>query len=209
MVVVVGIVSAVIALAVPGIQDWGRNQRLKSAARSLTDAFQLARSEAIRTGNNHIVFLSAGGGTDPAGAALQDPAGTPVPILILDDGQPGSANQNCRIDAVELSQVVYAEQGVNWGVSFATTSAPEEGAAAIPGSGVSFRAPSGALTNWVLFRPDGIPVGFSPACNLGGVGSGGGAVYVTNGSRDYVVTLTPLGGTRVHGWMPEVGGWSQ
>ena len=33
-------------------------------------------------------------------------------------------------------------------------------------------------------------------------GSGGGALYVTNGRREYGVVLTPLGGVRVHIWNP-------
>ena len=40
---------------------------------------------------------------------------------------------------------------------------------------------------------------------LGVVGTGGGAIYVTNGVRDYAVVLGALGTTRVHLWTDS--GW--
>jgi hypothetical protein len=62
----------------------------------------------------------------------------------------------------------------------------------------------------VLFRPDGIPVSFTfsgGTCGqIAGTGSGGGALYITNGERDYAVVLSPLGSARVHLWA--AGAWS-
>ena len=76
----------------------------------------------------------------------------------------------------------------------------------------TFADPSSAKVNWLLFRPDGIPVGFSGAAGscgaVGGVGTGGGAFYVTNGERDFAVVLSPLGGVRLHLWNRSTGAWS-
>ena len=73
--------------------------------------------------------------------------------------------------------------------------------------GTSFTDPAGASVRWVVFRPDGVPVAFDAACNLGATGTGGGAVYFTNTRRDYAVVLSPLGGVRVHSWDPGAGAW--
>lgn len=215
LVVVIAMISILAAVSLPAFSSWMDDQRLKSAARSLGDAFNLARAEAIRTGEDHIVFLSSGAGVDPSpagrdasGATLVDGAGTAVPILILNDGRPGTAGNNCRIDAGEASRTVPAEQGISWGVTSTTTPAPEDSSASIPSNGVTFTAPDGGDTTWVLFRPDGVPVGFDAACSQGEIGSGGGTVYVTNGDLDYAITLTSLGTVSVHRG-DRNGGWSQ
>jgi hypothetical protein len=59
-----------------------------------------------------------------------------------------------------------------------------------------------------MFGPQGMPVSFTPACVVGGAGSGAGGVYLTNGIRDYAVLLSPLGGTRLHGWDATIGAWT-
>ena len=62
---------------------------------------------------------------------------------------------------------------------------------------------------WLLFRGDGMPVGFSGSggnCgNVGSTGTGGAAFYLTNGKRDYSVVLSPLGSVRVHAWADSAG----
>jgi hypothetical protein len=66
--------------------------------------------------------------------------------------------------------------------------------------------------DWVMFRPDGIPIAFdgdSGDCgNVGAAGAGGGGLYVTNGKRDYAVVLSPLGSVRVHVWRAGSDDWS-
>jgi hypothetical protein len=78
-------------------------------------------------------------------------------------------------------------------------------------SGTTASGPSNNATNWVLFRADGIPVGFDPTSTtcgtIGDTGTGGAGLYITSGGRDYAVTLAPLGGTRVHTWGG--GAWTQ
>jgi prepilin-type N-terminal cleavage/methylation domain-containing protein len=206
LMVVVAIIGVLAAFVVPSILQWSGGQRVKEAARAVADAFQIARTEAIRTGNNHIVFFATLGGTDVGGNALLDDAGQAVPVLVLDDGPPATAN--CQIDAGERTRTVAPVNGVNWGATLATAPVPLDPVAAPYGSGTTFTDPGNNPVNWVLFRPDGIPVGFDAACALGQTGSGAGAVYVTNGGRDYAVALSPLGGTRVHAWEASGAQWS-
>ena len=65
---------------------------------------------------------------------------------------------------------------------------------------------------WVLFRPDGIPVAFKGNllnCDtIGETGSGGGAIYVTDGNRDFAAVMSPLGGVRLHAWDERNTQWS-
>jgi type II secretory pathway pseudopilin PulG len=206
VVVVLGIIGALAAMAVPSIQDMIERRRLQGAARDLANMFQIARSQAIRTGNHHIVFFGPPGTTDPAGTVLTDASGTSVPLLILDDGSPATAN--CHIDGGEDRETIAAQSMIGWGVSEATVKVPTDtgGAAFSPPqtSGTTASDPSNNATNWVLFRPDGIPVGFEPTATtcgtIGDTGTGGAGLYVTSGGRDYAVTLAPLGSTRVHTW---------
>ncbi len=201
-----GIIAALATAAVPSIQDMIERRRLQGAARNLANMFQIARSQAIRTGNHHIVFFGPPGTTDPAGTVLTDASGTSVPLLILDDGSPATAN--CHIDGGEDRETIAAQSMIGWGVSEATVKVPTDtgGAAFSPPqtSGTTAADPSNNATNWVLFRPDGIPVGFEPTATtcgtIGDTGTGGAGLYVTSGGRDYAVTLAPLGSTRVHTW---------
>ena len=108
LMVVVAIVGIVAAMGAPQIGEWLRTQRVKAAARAVADTFMLARSEAMRTGNNHVVFfrINGIGITDPAGGAIVDPSAADVPIIVIDDGPPATAN--CFIEAGELRHVVRA-----------------------------------------------------------------------------------------------------
>ncbi len=202
--VVIGLIGILAAMAVPRIDQWSTDQRVKAAARSAGNALSLARGEAIRTGNIHVVFFQ----TDALGATLTNSSGTAVPILVLDDGLVGSADQNCRIDAGEPIYTMPAEADVNWGVSDATTKVPADDGTGTMTTGSTFTDGGGNDTTWVLFRPQGIPLGVSTACVIGGVGSGAGGVYVTNGRRDHAVIMTPLGAVRAYTWDKLTGQWN-
>jgi prepilin-type N-terminal cleavage/methylation domain-containing protein len=204
MMIAVAIIATMAAIATPGFVRWNENQRVKSAGQSMAAAFTLAHGEAIRTGNLHIVFFQ----TDAQGNTLIAADGTAVPILVINDGRPGAANQNCRIDAGETIGAVRAEAGVAWGVAGAILNAPGDAGTGDIETGSSFTDPAGNAASWVLFRPEGVPVNFTPACTLGATGSGAGSVYVTNGQRNYAVVLSPLGGVHVHGRPQSVGAWS-
>jgi hypothetical protein len=131
-----------------------------------------------------------------------------VPALVLNDGAPGSPNQNCRIDAGEAIASISAVAGVAWGVSNAAAPAAVDAGAGDFETGTSFAEPDGTQAGWVMFRPDGFPLAFDAACNTGTPGSGAGAVYVTDGRADYAAVLTPLGAARIHGWDGTRGQWN-
>ena len=207
VVVVFAILAVLTAVVLPSFSGWMAAQRLKQGARSVADAFHFARAEAIRTNHRYVVFFETITAEDPAGNALEDAAGNPVPVLVLDDGPVATAN--CEIDAGETTLTpVPILDGVSWGVSKATAAAPLDDPGAVLSNGTSFVDPAGNDVNWVAFRPDGVPVGFDDTCTFGQTGSGGGGVYVTDGRRDYAITLSPLGGVRIHAWEEVSGTWT-
>ena len=108
---------------------------------------------------------------------------------------------DCTIDAGENFITVPAGRDVGWGWSLSGGTKPSDDATPIASnSGSSFATPSGAPATWVLFRPDGTPLGFDASCNVGAIGSGNGAIYLSNGTRDYAITLRALGSVKVHSW---------
>jgi type II secretory pathway pseudopilin PulG len=211
--VVLGLIGILAAVAIPSIQDMLERRRLQGFARDVANVFQIARSQAIRTGNYQIVFFGPLGTADPAGTVLVDSAGITVPAMILDDGSPATAN--CHIDTSESRETIFLPNQVAFGVSAASIKVPADagGAAFSPpqASGTTAADPSNNPTNWILFRPDGIPVGFAPTTTtcgvIGDTGTGGAGLYVTSGGLDYAVTLAPLGSARVHAW--DGSGWTQ
>lgn len=205
MAIVLAVIGAMVAVAFSTFDTWDDDQRLKSSARAVADAFTLARAEAIRTGDNHlVVFAGALGATEP--------------IAIVNDGPEASAN--CAIDGGETVHTVGAAAGVQWGTSTGNangTAVPDD-----PGAGTSNAAAGTSFTDasmnaanpatWVLYQADGLPRVFttngSSCTAVGDAGEGGGALYLTNTRRDYAVVLRPLGTARVHIWNPATGGWS-
>ena len=71
LMVVVSIMGVLMAIAGPQVSQWAENQKVKGAARAIAGVFLKARAEAIRTGNNHIVFFGNPGVTDPSGNAVE------------------------------------------------------------------------------------------------------------------------------------------
>jgi prepilin-type N-terminal cleavage/methylation domain-containing protein len=210
--IALAIIGIVTALTLPNVARYLENANGRAAAKSVADAFNFARAQAIRTGNNHVVFFAIGGAGDVAGNPLVSADGRAMPILILNDGRPGSANQNCEIDAGEETIVFEAQQGVGWGnnTAPAASEAPDDAnVTSIPAGGSSFFAPNGTTqVTWVQFRPDGVPVAIDNSCTAGRLGSGGGTIYLWTENRDYAITLAPLGGVRVHVWNPGAGAWT-
>jgi prepilin-type N-terminal cleavage/methylation domain-containing protein len=203
LMIVVAIIGILAAAAIPQWRTFQLNQELRAGVRMGANVFNFARSQALSTGRNHIVLFGVGAGTDNCGNPLEDVSGDPVPFVVIDDGAPG-AGDCCISSAAEVVQTLdpRTKGAVAWGVTFATARAPlDTGTAAVWDTvGTSFRTTGGAVARGVLFRPDGIPVTYSNACNVGPTGSGGGALYVTNGERDYGVVLTPLGAVQMQRW---------
>jgi prepilin-type N-terminal cleavage/methylation domain-containing protein len=215
LMIALAILGIVAAMALPGWQRFQVDQRLRDVTRAGANLMQTARSQAIATGNNHIVYLSAGGGTDICGNLLQDAQGQAVPMLILDDGPPGSPGANCCIGPGAervITEPVFTRPGVmnnvNWGMTFAGVQSPSDTGGGDPTTGSTFTDRNNNQTRWVMFRPDGIPVGFSNGCVAGEIGSGAGGIYVTNANRDYAVVVTPLGGAHVASFERSTGGWT-
>jgi prepilin-type N-terminal cleavage/methylation domain-containing protein len=206
LVVVLTVVSALLATAALGISSWARDQRVKSSARAVSDAFMLGRAEAIRSGNSHLVVFGSG--------AL---ANADADINIVNDGRPDLAD--CSIASSEIVHSVNLEKGVSWGTTpglAGTTVAPGDQGRAVGNTqhGSSFTTAAldpNTPASWVVFQPDGIPRLFSTngsTCTEIGIrGEGGGAIYVTNGRRDYAIVLTPLGTSRALGWNPSSNNW--
>ena len=67
IVVVLGIIGGLALMAGPTFTNWQDDQRAKGAARAAADLLLLARSEAMRTGNQYVVFFGPPGTVDPAG----------------------------------------------------------------------------------------------------------------------------------------------
>jgi type II secretory pathway pseudopilin PulG len=209
LMVAMAVMMVLIMMAIPSVVEWNDNQRLKGVVHDAADLFHQARAESIRTGRNHVVFFGNPGVLDPSNNPVQV-AGSWVPVLLIDDGPPATAN--CAIDAGEAARWIDAVpvNNVTWGAARATTAVPtDEGTAAFDYAnpawdGATFADSAGTKINWVMFRPDGIPVVFSGAVGscgtVGSVGRGGGALYITNGKRDYGAVLSPLGVARVHGF---------
>lgn len=202
------VIGALLSLSFTSMDRWQQNERAAASARATADLLRLAASEAVRTGNVHIAFLSIAGSGDVAGGALADWDGDWVPMLVLDDGAPGSVGQNCRIDPGENTHFLPAAEGVGWGsASAGGAKAPGDSTSVAAATGSTFATPAGTAATWVAFMPDGRPVGMTGACSFGQLGSGNGGIYVTNGDRDYAVVLSALGGVRLHAWDATVGDW--
>jgi len=205
IVVVVAVAAIVAAAAVPSTARWLSNSRLNTSAQAVGSALAHARGEAIKTGNVWIAFF----GTDASGGALTDSNGDTVPILLLDDGRPGDATQNCQVDTGENIVALTMEPDAAFGISEATSKVTTDIGTGTLSSGSTFTNGAGGAASWVMFRPEGRPVAFNNACALGGVGSGGGGIYLTNGNRDMGIVVTPLGATRVYQWSSDGGSWSE
>lgn len=202
LMVIVVVIAALVGLGGMSIQGWLANQRAKAAARSIANLFSLARIEAVRVRDNHIVFLNL----DASGTALGGAEGDPVAALLIRDAD---GNGVPAADEYVASVPFESTGSLSWGSSFALAGGSEVPApndnpsASFPlpnGFGCcTFTQPGGGAARWVAFLPDGMPRAFSvgPFSN-GSVGTGNGAVYLTSGERDYAVVLAALGGVRVH-----------
>jgi prepilin-type N-terminal cleavage/methylation domain-containing protein len=202
-VVVVTILGLAAAVAIPSITQWSANQRLLSSARVVGATLSQARGEAVRSGNIHLVFF----GMDNQGNPLVDPDGTVVDMLVVDDGLPGALLQNCLVDANEAVVGHSLEANITPGQAVAVGKVPTDAGAGDETTGTSFTDAGGNPANWVMFRPDGAVETFSNDCTTGGIGSGGGAVYLNNGARDMAMVISPLGANRVYSWDVAAGGW--
>lgn len=205
MMVVIAIIAVAVGLLAPTYNNVTSDMRLKSAARGVADSLHLARAQAIRTGNPHVVYF----GSDTAGNALN------VPVLVH-EAQNGDCQMGGGDPAIQpLEDVQFKQNVAAYGKTLAAAAAPDDpdplglfGGGAT-GQATSFTDVNGVSADWVAFLPTGVPVAMSvnPACQLGALASGRGAVYLTNGRRDYAVVLDAMGSLRVELWDPGSGQW--
>jgi len=203
------VLAVMLAFGAATLGRWSDDQRAASSARDVADAFALARAEALRSGSNHIVAFDVESGL----------SGISSDIVIVDDGAP--ANADCRIDSDEIVHRISLGRGVSFGtdagLANGTPAPDDDGDSGNQAAGASFTdadSPAGDAS-WVVFMSDGLPRRFSqnatavpPCSDVGPVGDAGGAIYLTNGNRDYGVVLSPLGSARVHRWV-NGSGWTQ
>lgn len=195
-VVVASIIGVIIAISVPATDSYRVKQRLNHSAGAVEAAFSLARGEAGRTGDVHLVFVAA----DTLGAALTYKGNT-VDVSVVNDGVPGQLLQNCRIDTGETVAGYTFESDTALGNTGSSgVKASTDGGGGSMASGSTFTQPGGGAATWVMFRPDGTPLTFASNCATGPTASGGGAIYLTNGANDTAVVLTPLGASRQYNW---------
>ena len=203
--IVLALIGVVMAIGVTNFNTFMENQRASSSARDVADAFSLARSEAIRTGNNVIVAFRVETGL----------AGISSDIVIANDGSPAAAN--CALASSEIIRTFALERNVRFGTTTTlsnTTAAPDDGGTSghqTTGSSFANGSSPAGVASWVMFSPDGMPHRFTqdgtaPCDNVSAVGAASGAIYLTNGRRDYAVVLSPLGTSRLHRW--NKGSWT-
>lgn len=213
VVVAIAVLAVLLGMGALTMSSWFSAQRAKGAVRKMADLMMLARTEAVRTHQNHVVSFQL----DAAGNSLLDPSGTEVAALLFRDADGDGLPQ-----ASEYVSALYFDQtgSLSWGGTMALVSgsevpAPNDNPTAsfpLPSDSAccTFTDPGGGAARGVVFLPDGMPRAFSVApFTTGVVGSGNGAVYVTSGDRDYAVVLAALGGVRVHAWEPGAGAWQQ
>jgi prepilin-type N-terminal cleavage/methylation domain-containing protein len=208
LVIVLALIGIGIGIVAANLSSYAENQRAGTSARAVADAFSLARAEAIRTGNQFIVAFDIEAGL----------GGISSDIVIVKDGTPAAAD--CEIDAGEVVETVSLERGVRWGTDPGLSNgapAPDDaGGSGNQAGGSSFQDAHSppADASWVMFAPDGMPHlftedGAAPCDEVSPVGDAGGAIYLTNGSRDYAVVLSALGIARLHRWNPDQGAWTE
>jgi type II secretory pathway pseudopilin PulG len=193
--IVLMIIAAMIAMAVPMLTSASGAGDLRATAVDLTGMLNRARSEAIRTGEVHIVFV----GSDAGATGLVDLQGNSVDIMILNDGPSGSTDQDCQISPGEDRLTLPSfPTTISPGVAATVPAAPNDQGTGLRTVGSTFTDPSGNAATWVMFRADGVPLAFDDSCTIGTAGSGAGAIYISDGRRIASVVLRPLGGARAH-----------
>ncbi|MCG8589604.1 MAG: prepilin-type N-terminal cleavage/methylation domain-containing protein [Proteobacteria bacterium] len=206
MVVVLAVVGVLVGGATFAFNSWSNAQRARGGARDVADLLLRARADAIRTGTNHIVFINE----DHAGDPLAWAGSTWAALEIADLDGDGRVDVGEPIDGVPLmANLAFGRSDTGAGTNLADedpfNETPLEGTLTELNSPGNFRHPTVAneINPWVLFAADGTPRAMEPnggGANVGTVGTGDGAIYVSDGERDYVVILAPLGGIRVLSW---------
>ncbi|MBW2294257.1 MAG: hypothetical protein JRG94_18380 [Deltaproteobacteria bacterium] len=193
-------VAFVLAVAaIPGVQPTPHRDLAAATVREVEGLLRLARDEAVRTGEDHIVFFehASGGGpvTDDQGAPL-------MALLICDrdgDGRPSESEYIASVPA-DTDGIVH------WGSALATRPAAGDIAEQLHGPLSFGRSDAQIRERGLVFRSDGAP--HSASSSVGGAGeSGAGTVYLRGPTRDYAVVLSPWGDVDLQVWDTHSQSW--
>ena len=81
VVVIAAVLGVLVLVTTALMRDSFGEARAKGGVRALADLMMLARAEAIRTGDNHVVFF----GQDAEDLGLTGPSGQPAAALLIRD----------------------------------------------------------------------------------------------------------------------------
>ncbi len=206
--ITIAILGVALVIAVPSLNRANENGELRDTAMAMDGGLITARGEAIRTGDVHLFFVFE----DAEGNPLYDANGDQVPVLIVNDGAPGSAEQNCKIDAGERTIALGKEEMKKIAMMGDLPTGMEDpesnyGEGDPSEKGSTFVDPAGNGVTYVMFRPEGMPIAFDANCNLGDAGSGAGTFFMKNEDRIFAVSLSPMGTTKVMSFNTVTGEW--
>lgn len=128
LMVVISILAILLALALPNFAEWIRNNQVRSAAESLRDGLQLARSEAVKRNTRVRMQLvstldngcalntsgpywivNAGATVTPAGGCLTAPGTTVSPFVV--QASPATAAANKVVLSASASTTAFDAAG--------------------------------------------------------------------------------------------------
>jgi prepilin-type N-terminal cleavage/methylation domain-containing protein len=109
--VVIAIAGALAVISVALLQGAFGDARAKTGARALADLLQLAREEAVRTGDNHLVFF----GQDAEDNDITTGGVAAAAILVRDADGDGEVDTGETVAGVQVD----ATGSLSWGSAFA------------------------------------------------------------------------------------------
>ena len=110
LIVIIGIISVLLVVAIPKFSEWRNNQNLKAAAREAVSSFQFARLEAARRDTPVTIRVTTGAG------------GIGKCTVFVDNGQGGGTANNGQRDGGEpLLREMKVPKGITLSSSTLTT----------------------------------------------------------------------------------------
>ncbi len=185
--------------AIPGIQPTPHRDLAAATVWEIEGLLRLARDEAVRTGEDHIVFFEPGN----RGAPVTNDRGAPVMALLFrdrdGDGRPSESEYIASIPAD-------TDGIVRWGSALATRPAAGDITVQLHDPLGFGRSDVQVREGGVIFRSDGAP--HSAGSSVGSAGdSGAGTVYLRGPTRDYAVVLSPWGDVELQVWDTRSQAW--
>jgi hypothetical protein len=217
------------AAAIPGVQSTSHGDLAEATVRGVEGLLRQARDEAVRTGEDHIVFFEQmdieqngmeQNGIERSGieqsddeqvhqtsAILnhdtnQDKGERYMAMLIRDRDGDGRASDSEFIASIPAD----TEGIVRWGSALATMPASGDVAGQLRGPLSFGRSDSQIRERGLVFRSDGAPHAVESKLDAAG-DSGAGTVYLHGPTRDYAVVLSPWGDVDLQVWDTRSQSW--